>query len=82
MKRQIAILLAIVLVFGGLYIVIGNMTKDKHLAVLKEAGLIRRQIAKNKKKMKSTQKGIKKEKTEEHYDLSTFDSELAEKELQ
>lgn len=78
----ILIYLVIVLVFGGLYIVIGNMTKDKHLAVLKEAGLIRRQIAKNKKKMKSTQKGIKKEKTEEHYDLSTFDSELAEKELQ
>lgn len=78
----ILIYLAIVLVFGGLYIVIGNMTKDKHLAVLREAGLIRRQIAKNKKKMKSTQKGIKREKTEEHYDLSTFDSELAEKELQ
>ena len=78
----ILIYLAIVLVFGGLYIVIGNMTKDKHLAILKEAGLIRRQIAKNKKKMKSTQKGIKREKTEEHYDLSTFDSELAEKELQ
>lgn len=78
----ILIYLAIVLVFGGLYIVIGNATKDKYLTTLQEAGQIRRQIAKNKKKMKSIQKGIKKEKTEEHYDLSNFDAELAEKEQQ
>ena len=78
----ILIYLGIALVFGGLYIVIGNMTKDKHLATLQEVGQIRRQIAKNKKKMKSIQKGIKKEKTEEHYDLSNFDAELAEKEQQ
>lgn len=78
----ILIYLGIALVFGGLYIVIGNMTKDKHLTTLQEAGQIRRQIAKNKKKMKSIQKGIKREKTEEHYDLSNFDAELAEKEQQ
>ena len=78
----ILIYLCIVLVFGGLYIVIGNMTKDKHLATLQEAGLIRRQIAKNKKKMRSIQNGIKRERTEEHYDLSSFDAELAEKEQQ
>jgi hypothetical protein len=63
-------------------IVIGNVTKDKHLATLQEAGQIRRQIAKNKKKMKSIQKGIKRERTEEHYDLSNFDTELKEKEQQ
>ena len=78
----ILIYLGIVLVFGGLYIVIGNMTKDKHLATLQEAGQIRRQIAKNKKKMRSIQNGIKRERTEEHYDLSSFDTELAEKEQQ
>lgn len=78
----ILIYLGIVLVFGGLYIVIGNMTKDKYLSTLQEAGQIRRQIAKNKKKMRSIQKGIKKEKSEEHYDLSSFDTELAEKEQQ
>ena len=78
----ILIYLVIALVFGGLYIAIGNVTKDKHLAILQEAGQIRRQIAKNKKKMKSIQKGIKRERTEEHYDLSTFDTELAEKEQQ
>ncbi len=78
----ILIYMGIVLVFGGIYIAIGNITKDKHLATLQEAGLIRRQMAKNKKKMKSIQKGIKREKTEEHYDLSNFDAELAEKEQQ
>ena len=78
----ILIYLVIALVFGGLYIAIGNVTKDKHLAILQEAGQIRRQIAKNKKKMKSIQKSIKRERTEEHYDLSTFDTELAEKEQQ
>ena len=76
----ILIYLVIVLVFGGIYIVVGNMTKDKHLAALQEAGQIRRQMAKNKKKMKSIKRGIKREKTEEHYDLSSFDAELAVKE--
>ena len=78
----ILIYLVIVLVFGGLYVVVGNVTKDKHLATLQEAGQIRRLVAKNKKKMKSVQKGIKREKTEEHYDLGDFDAELAEKEQQ
>lgn len=78
----ILIYFGIALVFGGLYIVIGNATKDKYLAILQEIGQIRRQIAKNKKKMKSVQKGIKRERTEEHYDLSSFDTELAEKEQQ
>lgn len=78
----ILIYFGIVLVFGGLYIIIGNATKDKHLATLQEVGQIRRQIAKNKKKMKSIQRGIKRERTEEHYDLSSFDTELAEKEQQ
>ena len=76
----ILIYLAIIVVFGGIYIVIGNLTKDKHLATLQEAGQIRRQIAKNQKKMKSIKRGIKREKTEEHYDLSTFDADLAQKE--
>lgn len=76
----VLIYLGVILVFGGLYVMIGNLTKDKHLATLQEAGQIRRQIAKNKKKMKSIQKSIKREKTEEHYDLSSFDEELALKE--
>ncbi len=76
----ILIYLGIVLVFGGIYILIGNMTKDKHLAILQEAGQIRRQMAKNTKKMNAIKKGIKGEKTEEHYDLSSFDADLSEKE--
>ncbi len=76
----ILIYLVIIVVFGGIYILIGNMTKDKHLATLQEAGVIRRQMAKNVKKMNSIKRSIKREKTEEHYDLSSFDAELAEKE--
>lgn len=76
----ILIYLGVIIVFGGLYIVIGNITKDAHRQVLLEAGQVRRAMAKNRKKMNSITRSIRREKSEEHYDLSSFDSELAEKE--
>lgn len=76
----ILIYLGVIVVFGGLYIIIGNITKDAHREVLLEAGQVRRSMEKNRKKIHSIARGIRREKTEEHYDLSSFDSELAEKE--
>ena len=76
----ILIYLGVIIVFGGLYIVIGNVTKDAHRQVLLEAGQVRRAIAKNRRKMNSIARSIRREKSEEHYDLGAFDKELADKE--
>lgn len=78
--QLVLIYLAVIIVFGGIYIMIGNFTKDAHRAVLQEVGQIRRAIDKNRKKMRSVSRRIRREKSEEHYDLSSFDSELAQKE--
>lgn len=76
----ILIYLGVIVIFGGIYIVIGNITKDAHREVLLEAGQVRRTMDKNRKKARSVTRSIRREKTEEHYDLSSFDAELAEKE--
>lgn len=76
----VLIYLGVIVLFGGLHIIIGNITKDAHREVLMEAGQVRRSMAKNRKKIRSVTRSIRKEKTEDHYDLSSFDQEIAEKE--
>ena len=78
--QLILIYLGVIIVFGGLYLAVGNMTKDAHRDVLVQAGQVRRAMAKNRRKMHSVARGIRREKTEDHYDLSRFDAEIAQKE--
>lgn len=69
---------AAVLVFGGLYIVTGNLTKDRHLEALKEGRSIRSLMASNQKKIAVITSSIKKDRNEAIYDLEKFDDELAQ----
>ncbi len=78
--QLILIYLGVIIVFGGLYIAVGNITKDAHRDVLAEAGQVRRAMAKNRRKMRAAARSIRREKTEDHYDLSRFDEEIAQKE--
>lgn len=64
---------AAVLVFGGLYILIGNMTKDRHLNALREGRSIRSLIASNNKKIAVITSSIKRDRNEKIYDLEKFD---------
>ncbi len=73
------IYVVVIVVFGGLYLLIGSRTKTHHAAAIKEAQKVRRAIAKNKKKMRSVTRSIRREKSEEHYDLAEFDRQLDEK---
>ena len=50
------IYVAVILIFGGIYMKIGNSTKLKYMETLKEGRAIRNQIHRNKKKMKSITK--------------------------
>jgi hypothetical protein len=73
----IIIYLVTIVVFGGLYLLIGGLTKDRHKEIIVEVQKTRRTIAKNKRKMNSLNRSIRREKTEEHYDLSSFDGEIS-----
>ena len=74
----IGIYVAVIVVFGGLYVAIGNSTKMKHMDALKEGRNIRNQIMANKKQMKAITKSIRKDKDEAVYNLQKFDDEIAQ----
>lgn len=74
----IIIYLVDILVFGGLYVKIGNSTKMKHMDGLKEGRAIKNQIAVNKKQMKKIAKSIRKDKNEAVYNLEKYDDEIAQ----
>lgn len=73
----VAVYVATVVIFGGLYLLIGNSTKDKHGDVLKQGCKIRHDIISNNKKIKSIKRSIKRDKDESTYGLENFDEELA-----
>lgn len=78
----ILIYLLTIVIFGGLYLLIGAKTRDKHKATITEAQRIRRTMAKNCKKMQAEARSIRSEKSDEHYDLSAQDAEIAEREAE
>ena len=56
-----------VVVFGGLYILIGNWTKDRHLAALQEGRSIRSLIAANNRKIAVITSSIRRDRSEALY---------------
>lgn len=69
--------IATVLLFWGLYILIGNKTKEKYKEeILKVKGL-RANIRANKKKINKIKSNIKKDRDESAYGLQSFDEEIA-----
>lgn len=66
-----------VVIFGGLYLLIGNHTKDKHGEVIKQVRNLRHDIFNNKKKIKAIKRSIKKDRDESSYGLESFDEELS-----
>lgn len=67
-----------IFVFGGIYTVIGNTTRGRHLEALKEGRLIRNLIRSNHKKIKVITSMIKKDKNETIYNLEKYDDEIAQ----
>lgn len=74
----VAIYVAAILIFGGIYVMIGNSTKVRYMDALKEGRNIRNQIRANQKKMKAVEKSIRKDKNDTLYNLQKFDDELAQ----
>jgi len=78
-KTEYLIIIYIItfLLFGGLYVLIGNHTKDKHLAEIKQVKGIRDKIRVNNKKVAIIKKNIRRDRDESAYGLENFDEELA-----
>lgn len=66
-----------ILLFGGMYIALGNKGKMHNLEALKEGREIRDQIHSNDKKIKVIISTIRKDRNESLYDLGAFDDEIA-----
>ncbi|MDF2486177.1 MAG: hypothetical protein K0R46_2345 [Herbinix sp.] len=66
-----------VVLFGGIYIIIGNRTKERYTQEILKVKGIRAQIRINKKKMAVIRKNIRKDRDESAYGLQDYDAELA-----
>lgn len=69
-----------ILVFGGIYVLIGNRTRDRYALALKEGRMLRDEIHGNDKKIRVITHTIKKDKNEAIYDLQIYDDEIAQME--
>ncbi len=67
-----------VIFFGGLYMLIDNNIKDKHMEAIKRIYGLRSQNFDNKKKRDKIRKSILKDKDESRYGLDNFNQELSE----
>jgi len=74
----VLIYVADILIFGGIYVKIGNSTKMKYMDVLKYGRELRNKIRSNKKAIKAIAKTIRKDKNEAGYNLEKYDDELAQ----
>lgn len=73
-----AIYFICILVFGGIYTIVGNVTRGRHLQALKEGRTIRNLLVSNRRKEKLIIGSIKKDKDEAIYNLEKFDDEIAQ----
>ncbi len=67
-----------ILMFGGLYLLINNKVKERHLETIREIRSIRHQIRKNRRSIKKIGRGIKGDSDESTYGLEQYDDDLAE----
>lgn len=66
-----------VLLFGGLYVLVGNRTRLPHQDALKRGQAIRTTLRSNRKKIKVITHSIRKDGNENLYNLENFDDEIA-----
>lgn len=74
----IGIYLAAIVIFGGLYVMVGNKTKLRYMDVLKEGRTIRSRIHRANKEIRVISKTIRRDKNESVYNLEKFDDEIAQ----
>lgn len=80
-KRLIWHLIAVyfvdVVIFGGLYVAVGNRTRQQHYDTIKKGREIRDLLRANRKKIRVITRTIQKDGNEDIYDLEKYDDEIA-----
>lgn len=81
-KFHMTLMLAVIymadlLIFGGLYIYIGNSSKIRFMDKLKECRGMLDHIHENRKKIHSVTRGIRRDNNESLYNLGKFDDEIS-----
>ena len=76
----VLIYFACILVFGGIYVLIGNRSRERHGEALREGRSLRNEIHGNNKRIRVITHTIKRDKNEAIYDLQKFDDEIAQME--
>ena len=69
---------AVIILIGGLYVLIGNLTKARHRDSLLKIRAMRDTIDNDFKRIKLITKEINNDSSEEKYDLGAFDAEIEE----
>ena len=72
---------AVIILIGGLYVLIGNLTKARHRDSLLKIRAMRDTIDNDFKRIKLITKEINNDSSEEKYDLGTFDAEIEEAQI-
>lgn len=66
-----------IIIFGGLYVTIGNRSRSRYHDALKQGREIRNLLSSNEKKIKVIVHSIEKDGNEDIYDLEKYDDEIA-----
>lgn len=66
-----------IFIFGGLYVLINNRTVGKHGETIRQGRDIKNRIRANKRKVKKIKRSVHRDRGEEHYNLESFDDEIA-----
>lgn len=72
----VVIYVADILLFGGIYVGVGNVSKLNHLEALRKGRELWDQIDSNRRRVKKLKKQINRDQSEDQYDLASFDDEL------
>ena len=76
MIHLLFIYIAVLVLFFGAYIAIGNLTKDKHMNTLREGRKIRDVMRNNRRRIRAITRTIEKDRDEAGYSLDDFDQRL------
>lgn len=74
----IVLYIVTVVLFGGIYVVINRISKERSPQTFEKIKALRRELNVNQKNIRRMEKAIRKDKDESVYDLDKFNSELKE----
>lgn len=76
MVHLLIIYITVMVLFFGAYIVVGNLTKDKYMGVLREGRKLRDVMANNRRRIRAITRTIEKDRDEAMYSLDDYDQRL------